>query len=150
MTIRVAVTDDVPAMARIRALSWGDEDYWEARIGGYLAGEANPQSALAPRVAFVAVEGGRIVGLVAGHLSKRFDCDGELEWIDVVPERRGSGVAKALLARLAAWFAEQGAARVCVDVEPSNHGARRFYERHGARVLNEHWLVWHDLPSAVA
>jgi ribosomal protein S18 acetylase RimI-like enzyme len=150
MTIRPAVTADVPAMARIRALTWGDEGYWKARIAGYLAGEVNPQGAREPRVGFVAVENQAIVGLVAGHLTQRLGCDGEMEWIDVIPTRRGSGVAKELLARLAGWFAEHDAARVCVDVEPSNHRARRFYERHGARPVNEHWLVWEDLPSAMA
>jgi len=68
-----------------------------------------------------------------------------LEWINVIPEHRGSGIALALLRKLAAWFAEQKALRICVDVEPSNIAARRFYKRHGAADLNEHWLVWNDI-----
>src|SRR2546421_12710341 len=91
--------------------------------------------------------GGTPLGLVAGDLPRRLSCDGELEWIDVVPERRGAGIAKALRGRLAGWFAQHGVARVCVDVEPSNHLARGFHERHRARRLDEHWLVWEDLPS---
>lgn len=70
-----------------------------------------------------------MVGLVAGHLTRRHACDGELEWINVIPERRGGGIASALLRKLAAWFAEQKASRICVDVEPSNFAARRFYKR---------------------
>jgi hypothetical protein len=37
------------------------------------------------------------------------------------------------------------ASRVCVDVDAANTTARRFYMRHGAEKLNEHWLVWNDI-----
>ena len=98
-----------------------------------------------PRVIYVAWEGDSLVGMIAGHLTRRYSCDGELEWINVIPERRGSGIALELLRRLAAWFAEQKASRVCVDVDPANTTARRFYMRHGTKNLNEHWLVWNDI-----
>jgi hypothetical protein len=32
-----------------------------------------------------------------------------------------------------------------VDVDAANTTARRFYMRHGAEKLNEHWLVWNDI-----
>jgi ribosomal protein S18 acetylase RimI-like enzyme len=105
----------------------------------------NPQKALKPRVLYVAVADGAIVGFIAGHLTRRFDCDGELEWIDVVPEYRGNSVSKELVRRLAGWFTDHGAARICVDVDPENTIARRFYRKHGARQLNKHWLVWDDI-----
>ena len=136
---------DVPAMARVRALSWGTEDYWRTRITAYMDCELHPQHALIPRVGYVALESDSVVGLIAGHLTTRHACDGELEWIDVVPERRGSGIASELLRRLAAWFVEQNARRVCVDVDPANTVARRFYMRHGATELKPHWLVWEDI-----
>ncbi|MGH8003463.1 MAG: GNAT family N-acetyltransferase [Limisphaerales bacterium] len=98
-----------------------------------------------PRALYVAVEEGSVVGFVAGHLARRFECDGELQWINVIPERRGSGVALELLRRLAEWFVEEKALRICVDVDPENLAARRFYTRHGAENLNEHWLVWNDI-----
>ncbi len=142
---RLADKSDVPAMARIRSLSWGTEDYWRTRITAYMDRELHPQHALLPRVNFVAVEGKSVVGLITGHLTTRHECDGELEWIDVIPDRRGSGIAPSLLRRLAAWFVEQKARRVCVDVDPSNTAARKFYTREGATVLNPHWLVWDDI-----
>ena len=98
-----------------------------------------------PRVAYVALEGETVVALIAGHLTRRFQCDGELEWINVVPEHRRSGIASALLRLLAEWFVGQQALRVCVDVDPANGEARRFYSRHGAVELNPHWLVWNDI-----
>ena len=142
---REAGRSDVPGMARLRAAEWGEEEYWRNRIQGYMDGEHDPQKALKPRVIYVALEGEALVGFIAGHLTQRYACDGELEWINVRPEFRGSGVAVELLRRLAAWFAGQEASRICVDVDPENATARRFYTRHGAERLNDHWLVWTDI-----
>jgi GNAT superfamily N-acetyltransferase len=146
-TTRYRLTDesDVPAMACIRAAEWETEAYWRDRISRYLNRELHPQQALMPRVSYVALEGETLVGFIAGHLTRRFACEGELEWINVVPAHRGSVVGSELLRRLAAWFAEQRASRICVDVDPANITARRFYKRHGADHLNEHWLVWNDI-----
>jgi len=150
MLYRPSQAADVPAMAHIRAHEWGNFDYWTNRISGYLEGESNPQRALPPRTCYVAVEQSSVVGFVAGHLTRRYGCEGELEWINVIPERRGAGIASELLRLLAGWFVEQKAFRVCVDVEPSNAVARAFYTRHGAETLNEHWLVWNNISNLVA
>ena len=115
----------------------------------YLTGEHHPREALAPRVAFVAETDGMIVGFVAGHLTRRFARDGELQWILVAPERRGTPAATRLLRALATWFVAHDAARVCVNVAPENDVARRFYARHGATVLSEHWMVWKDIAIAL-
>jgi ribosomal protein S18 acetylase RimI-like enzyme len=147
---RQADKSDIPAMARIRAGEWGTEEYWRVRISRYLDRELHPQQALMPRVIYFALEGDSLVGFIAGHLTRRYACDGELEWINVIPERRGSAVASELLRLLAAWFAKQKASRICVDVDPANTTARRFYMRHGAGNLNEHWLVWNDIKVVLA
>ncbi len=86
---------------------------------------------------------------IAGHLTRRFGCDGELEWLDVVAECRRTGVAGELWRALATWFAGRQARRICVDVDPQNAPARAFYRKHGAQDLNPHWLVWPD-TSVVA
>ena len=139
---READKSDIPAMARIRAAEWGSEEYWKQRIAGYLNCELHPQHALLPRVIYTALEGDDVVGFIAGHLTRRFGCDGELEWINVIRERRRSGVSSELLRLLWRWFAEQKASRICVDVDPANVNARKFYKRHGASDLSPHWLVW--------
>lgn len=144
---RQATLDDVPAMADIRAGDWGTVEHWTDSIRSYLAGERHPREAKKPRVAYVAVHDDLIVGLVAGHLTRRFQCDGELEWISVRPEYRRHGVSGRLLRLLAQWFAEQNAARVCVDVVPTNEAARRFYSRNGAVDLKPSWMVWDDIRS---
>lgn len=125
--------------------------YWEQRISQYLGATLTPQHGLAPRTCYVALDqdAGQdsIAGFIAGHLTRRHGCEGELEWINVIPEQRGKNVASELLRLLAAWFVEQGALRVCVDVEPSNTVARAFYRRHGAQDLKPHWLVWNDVRA---
>ncbi len=147
---RQAQLSDVAAMAEIRAGDWGDEEFWRPRIAAYLRGESHPQHARDARIAYVAVDEGKVVGLIAGHLTRRFQCDGELQWISLRPENRGRGIADALLALMAKWFVEQGARRVCVDVEPTNEVARRFYARNGAADLKPSWMVWEDISRMKA
>jgi ribosomal protein S18 acetylase RimI-like enzyme len=140
-----AEKSDIPAMARIRAAEWETEAYWLVRIAHYLDGQLHPRHALKPRVSYVASDGDCLIGFIAGHLTRRHGCDGELEWINVIPVRRGSDIASELLRHLAAWFVEQKASRICVDVDPANATAQRFYRRHGALDLKPHWLVWHNI-----
>jgi GNAT superfamily N-acetyltransferase len=146
---RQAQDTDISQMAEIRAGDWGTEAYWRERIRQYLAGDLHPREALPPRVSFVGVEGNRLIGLIAGHLTHRFGCDGELEWISVRPEYRKRGVAGELFGLLRTWFLEQDARYICVDVEPSNEVARRFYARLGAQDLKPHWMVWKDIGQIV-
>lgn len=132
-------------MARIRAAEWETEEYWNRRIRAYMAGEFDPQFALTLRIIYVCYEDDLVAGFIAGHLTARHGCQGELEWINVTREKRGSGAASGLLRALAKWFIAQNALRICVDVEPSNTTARRFYARHGAVELKPHWMVWNDV-----
>jgi GNAT superfamily N-acetyltransferase len=142
---REATLSDAPAMAQVRAYDWGTEEYWQERIALYLSGHSHPREALLPRIAFLCMDGDGVAGLIAGHLTRRFSCDGELEWISVRPEYRGQKIASHLLRLLAGWFRDQGAGRICVDVEPSNRVARAFYASHGATDLKPHWMVWQDI-----
>ena len=131
-------------MAALRALEWETEAYWTRRISLYLLGEHSPQQALAPRAAFVALDGTALVGFVAGHGTTRLGCDAELEWINVRQASRGSGIARGLIGQIGAWFVAQGARRVCVNVEPDNDAARRLYQRFGAQPFKTHWMIWED------
>jgi GNAT superfamily N-acetyltransferase len=132
-------------MARIRALEWQTASFWESSIGNYISGQQSPQQALPARAVFVADENATVAGFVAGHLTRRYQCDGELQWINVDPNYRGRGIASLLIDTMLQWFRGQNAPRVCVDVDPRNESARRLYARHGAVPLNPHWMVWEDL-----
>jgi len=144
VTYRAASVADVAGMAKCRtadrAAGPADE-----RIALYLEGKHHPQQALLPRIAYVATISNEVVGYIAGHLTRRYDCDGELQHLYVVPAQRRAGVAGELLSRLATWFAGLGARRICVNVEPENAGARAFYARHGAQPLSKNWYVWNDI-----
>ena len=147
MQYRVATLSDVPAMATIRAAEWETEDYWRRRLAAYMDGTSQPQTALTPRITYVAVSGVAVVGFASGHLTRRFDCDGELQFLNVAASHRGAGIAAELLRRMAAWFVSQHARRICVDPDDP---ARRFYTRHGAVALNRHWLVWEDIAVVLS
>src|SRR5579875_830583 len=109
---RPATLRDVSAMAQLRSEHWGNAPDWERTVAAYLSGEHHPRHALLPRVAIVAENGDEIVGFIAGHLTRRHKCDGELEWINVSATQRRQGVASELLRHLAGWFVENGAHRV--------------------------------------
>jgi predicted GNAT family acetyltransferase len=131
-------------MAAIRAREWETENYWVNRIGGYLRGEVSPRQGLALRAVFVAVDGETVAGFIAGHQTRRFECDGELEWVNVVPEYRGQGIAGQLIVKMGEWFLEQGLRRICVNVEPDNAAGRALYSRFGAERLSKYWMVWEN------
>jgi ribosomal protein S18 acetylase RimI-like enzyme len=148
LTYREATVSDVPAIERSRSTDpeWGPAD---PRTAAYLQGTHHPQRALLPRIAFVALEGPSVVGYIAGHLTNRYDCTGELQYLWVAHHHRRGGVATNLFRLLAEWFVRNDAIRVCVDVLPDNLVARSFYGGHGAEVLNSHWLVWRDIGGAL-
>jgi ribosomal protein S18 acetylase RimI-like enzyme len=147
MLYRQAELSDVTGMARLRANDWGSQEYWRERIEDYLSGQLDPKHALPPRVGFVCVDGDEAVGLIAGHLTRRFGCDGELEWISVSPAYRGQKIGSHLLSKLAEWFVAQGARYICVDVDPANEPARKFYAANGAYDLKPHWMAWKDIGT---
>jgi GNAT superfamily N-acetyltransferase len=123
------------------------------RWDGYVRRVQHPRHALEPRILFAALADSRLVGYIAGHFSQRYDTQGELQSIYVLKNYQGCGIGTALLERLAGWFVENKRRSVCVGVDPANP-YKRFYEKHGARYINEHWLAWGDigmvLPSGAS
>jgi hypothetical protein len=147
ISYRQANLSDVPVMASILASRWGTDEFWVHRIAGYLNGEHHPQQALSARIIYVAEVGSppSVAGLIAGHLTTRYQCQGELQWIHVLAPLRRAGTASGLLKILSSWFVSQHCTRVCTNVDPSNAEARRFYLRHSAASLNEHWMIWQNI-----
>lgn len=119
-------------------------------MAAYLEGRHHPQHALAPRVAYVATIGAAVAGYIAGHLTRRYGCDGEVQYLYVAPAHRRAGLASMLLRQLAAWFEAQEAVRICVDVNDDSPSGRLFYASHGAHPLRPHWMVWSDIRTVVA
>ena len=134
MQYRLARETDIPAMARIRAEGWGTREYWERRIAGYMSGDVHPHESLPQRVAYVAVDESQddsMAGLVAGHLTHRLECDGELEWINVAQEHRTAGVGFQLMVMMARWFDWMNARRILRQRRTDEHGGQEFLRRHG-------------------
>ena len=143
ISYRKAISLDIPSLAKIRSGNPDIEKHWTDRISGYLNYTHNPQQALKPRIIYVATDYDKIVGFVAGHLTIRYDCEGELQWINIIEEYQKHGIASELVKVLANWFVEQKSYKICVD--PGNDIARRFYKKNGAENLNAHWMFWKDI-----
>jgi GNAT superfamily N-acetyltransferase len=72
-----------------------------------------------------------------------------LEDLFVLPERRGSGIGRMLLAHLARLAVERGCGRLEWAVLDWNRDAIKFYERLGARP-NSDWTVYRLAGEALA
>jgi GNAT superfamily N-acetyltransferase len=120
----------------------------DGRMAAYFSGKHHPQHALGPRRGYVAIADATVIGYIAGHLTERFDCQGEVQYLYVAPDYRRLGVGRNLFRKLAAWFAEQDALRVCVNVDAHSPGARPFYLNMSATDLRPHWMQWRDIASA--
>jgi GNAT superfamily N-acetyltransferase len=145
ISYREATTEDTSTLAKIRGTNVEEEQHWSDRIASYMSGHQNPQQALRPRIIYVAINDGMIIGFIAGHLTRRFNCEGELQWINMIENYRQHGVASELVRLLFKWFIEQKSYRICVD--PGNDLARQFYKKNGASSLNDHWMFWIDIRN---
>lgn len=143
---REATSADVPAMERCRAVDSraGPAD---ERMAAYLDGHHHPQQALAPRTAFVALDGDNVAGYIAAHATTRHGCSGEVQYVYVAPGFRRHGVARRLLSFAARWFHDRGIDRVCVNADVESVGAVAFYTAAGAVPLNKYWYVWEDIHA---
>lgn len=140
--LREATSSDVPAMVHCRQRDGEDAD---SRMTAYLEGRHHPHEALLPRVAFAAFSGADVVGYIAGHRTRRFGYDGEVQYLYVGSAYRRQGIASALLKMLAGWFAREGIERVCVNVNVDSLAAAPFYRSRGAAPLNRYWYGWEKL-----
>jgi GNAT superfamily N-acetyltransferase len=145
---REATTVDVPAMAQCR-LADPAAGAADPRMAAYFDGRHHPQHALLPRVGYVALADGAVIGYIAGHRTTRHDCDGEMQYLFVAPAYRRRGIAMALLRLLARWFREHGARRVCANVDTVSPGAQPFYVASGASPLSEYWYAWEDISDVL-
>jgi GNAT superfamily N-acetyltransferase len=86
----------------------------------------------------VARDGGEIVGLAALSFAWTLEHGGKSVWLDelyVVPERRGQGIGRALLARVIGEARALGCQAIDLEVEEAHRRAERLYEQEGFRRL---------------
>lgn len=81
-----------------------------------------------PELLLVGVEAGAVVGSVlAGYEGHR----GWINYLAVLPSRRGRGLGRELMAAAEAQLAGLGCAKINLQVREGNDAARRFYEAIG-------------------
>jgi ribosomal protein S18 acetylase RimI-like enzyme len=129
MRVRAATPSDLGVLAELRAELVGEtftRPYpppdWEERREIF-------EKAIANGLLFVAESRDGIVGFVVGGMQR--PGVGALDFLHVRPAARRRGVARSLVAELAAALAVKGADWVHVDVEADNPDARAVYERWG-------------------
>jgi GNAT superfamily N-acetyltransferase len=147
LAFRVATAQDVPAMASSRK-SDPTVHAADPRMAAYFDGLHHPQHALRPRTGYVAIADNVIVGYIAGHLTTRHGCAGEVQYLFVVPAFRRKGAATELLRLMATWFGEQSAHKICVNVNDESPAAEPFYQSTGAKSLSpdkKYWYIWDDI-----
>jgi GNAT superfamily N-acetyltransferase len=152
ISIRSATPDDLPLIADlIRALAdyekLADEvRFDEAVLGAKLFG-ARPYA----EVLIGELDGGPQGFALFFHNFSTFEGKPGvyLEDLFVRPEARGSGLGKALLARLAALAVERDCARLEWSVLDWNEPAIGFYRKLGARLMDE-WTVMRVDGAALA
>jgi GNAT superfamily N-acetyltransferase len=141
--IRAAASADVPELLRlIRELAIYEKLEHQA-VGTVPQLEAALFGARPACEALVAETGGRAVGFALFFTTfSTFLCKPGvyLEDLFVEPAHRGSGIGKALLARLAALTVERGGGRFEWRVLDWNEPSIVFYEALGAVVMRE-WLL---------
>ena len=148
ITVEPATLNDLPALCRLRAEQSGHTLEWEPRITAYMIRQQNPQFALEPREVFVAVNrDNEVVGMISGHLTTRFHCQGEIQWLNVQADQRGRRIAGQLVEALFAWFRQHDARKICVNVAPSNDAARKLFARYAAEPMGPHWLIFPDIAA---
>ena len=79
---------------------------------------------------FIASAGGTPVGMVAAIDGDR-SAERRLVALWVTPERRGRGVAAALVAHVEEWARQDGAEQLTLWVAQGNEPARRLYQERG-------------------
>lgn len=128
---------------RLRALADSPDAY-----GSTLAAEQElPDETWTARVAksavsgidcaLVAEAGGLLVGLLWAKVDAQDAGRVNLFQVWVAPERRGRGVAAALLDEALDWAKARGTGVVHLGVNSANAGALRVYERAGFRPIGE-------------
>jgi GNAT superfamily N-acetyltransferase len=148
--IRAAAPGDVPEILRLIGELAEYEKLAHMAVGTPDMLHASLFGARPAAEAMIAERGGRAVGFALYFTTfSTFLCRPGLylEDLFVEPAHRGSGIGKALLARLAGLAAERGCGRLEWRVLDWNEPSIRFYEALGASLMKEWILVRMTRPE---
>jgi ribosomal protein S18 acetylase RimI-like enzyme len=148
-SLRRAQRDDVDLVrvARLRALA---EEHWrsaaleqELAISDDVSEERMARRAAGDsEVTFLIVDGSECIGLVDGFLMQDETVEVAGLWVD--PNRRRSGIGRALMSAVAGWAAAKGAENITLWVVESSEPAFHFYRSLGFTETTERLPVSAD------
>ena len=150
-TIRRAGAEDAETLAALGARTFSDtfahlydpDDLRAFLADAYSLERTRADLADPAKAQWLVEAGGQAIGYaLAGpcglpHAGVTPRC-GELKRIYFLKDRQGGGLGKALFAEVMAWLQADGPRDVWIGVWSENHGAQRFYERHGFAKVGEY------------
>jgi GNAT superfamily N-acetyltransferase len=137
--VRAAEPRDVPALMRLKCALAGAENSLHAVRASAADWQRDGFGAQAGFTAFVAECAGDVIGMATCSRRKLTGWNGPVVFLQdlfVDPAFRAHGVARALVARVAAFAAELGSPIVELTVRADNP-ARNFYQHTGFQALPE-------------
>jgi ribosomal protein S18 acetylase RimI-like enzyme len=146
MEVRRAAPADAGALAALLSRFFAEEGF--AGAPGEIRGRAGAFLAESANAAFLAEEGGTVVGAATVTTGFGFEAGrrAEIEDLYVLPDRRHHGVARALIEAALAWCRERECADVEVVVTPegdARHGLSAWYRSLGFADTGRHI---HQMP----
>jgi len=88
-------------------------------------------------VFLVGDENGEIVGFAQAYVARQREVVGDVDWLHVLPTRRGEGIGSELLSVVEATLRDRGVDRVEARVLAANREGVSFYEEHGFDAAGE-------------
>jgi GNAT superfamily N-acetyltransferase len=148
MTIRMAEPADADVIAQLHARSWHTA-YRGILSDDFLDGPllANRQALWRARftevdrtdqMVLVDEEAGKIQGFACAFLDADPDWGTLLDNLHVVPECKGQGLGRQMMAQVAKRLLELNRTRLHLWAFEQNHAARKFYERLGGVITTSH------------
>jgi GNAT superfamily N-acetyltransferase len=148
MTIRVAEPADADAIAQLHACSWHtayrgilSDDFLDGPLLADRQALWRARFAAPDRTDQIAVmdeEDGKLQGFACAFLDADPDWGTLLDNLHVVPERKGKGLGRQLMAEVAHRILKLDRTRLHLWAFEQNHAARKFYERLGGRITTSH------------
>ena len=139
LTFRRMVPSDAAAVEEVEracfSMPWSRESFWE---------EASQEAAYY----LLALDDGEVVGYVGVWLLGR---EGHITNVAVTPERRRSGIARALLLGLMKISHGHGVRSMTLEVRPSNEAALALYKKFGFRSVGRrpHYYMDNDEDAEI-
>ncbi len=125
---------DIPALARLIASLFAMEPDFTPDLPRQAAGLALLMADSERSRVLMAVESGRIIGMLSVQLvisTAQGGWSGLMEDVVVAADRRTEGVGRALVTAAENWLEKKGATRMQVLADSENASALGFYERLG-------------------